>query len=122
MGKLQLHIKCYEIEKNYDALAYELIHSPAVHRQGLYGSRVLEVLKTPVKVEWSRLSYQSEPHFEQELRKGNFNDGETIQITAPEGRSESAYEIKSPTVDYRLLILSAPGGTPTQYPRCVFRL
>ncbi|KAJ1709085.1 hypothetical protein NYO67_8746 [Aspergillus flavus] len=61
---------------------------PAVYYRDFPGLGHLPVYKQLVKpsyVDWDRRAYQGEPgngNFDSELRKGNFDGGETIQVTA----------------------------------------
>ena len=64
-----------------------LLTLPAVSRHELaLGSGIPVVEETNVFSDliWSRHDYRGEPNYESEIRKGNFNDGETIQVTAAE--------------------------------------
>jgi len=87
MSKLQTADRCYELEKKYDSMARKLPQLPAVSRQHLHGPGfppLVENMDLPLDVVWCRNQYIGEPGFEYELRKGNFNDGETVQFTASE--------------------------------------
>jgi len=88
MGKLQTGDTCYELEKKYDSIADKLSQLPAVSRHWIEGASfppIVESLNLPSNVVWSRNQYLFESDSESQVRKGNFNDGETIQITAPDG-------------------------------------
>ncbi|KAM0236650.1 hypothetical protein ACHAP5_009286 [Fusarium lateritium] len=70
----------------YSSLAPILSELPAVSRQGITISGlspVIEKLEPLVELDWSTGQYVGELKNDWEIRKGNFNDGETIQITAP---------------------------------------
>ncbi|RSM01903.1 hypothetical protein CEP52_008289 [Fusarium oligoseptatum] len=85
-GKLSANLGSYEMDNQYDSLAPRLSELPAVSREGstiLGPSPVIEKLKPLVELNWSTSQYDVERENSREVRKGNFNDGETIQITAP---------------------------------------
>ncbi|KAJ3535727.1 hypothetical protein NM208_g7017 [Fusarium decemcellulare] len=59
---------------------------PAVSREGstiLGPSPVIEKLKPLVELNWNTSQYDGDLKNSWEVKNGNFNDGETIQITAP---------------------------------------
>lgn len=90
MGKLQNNKTCYEIEKRYDSEIEELVHLPAVYRRqtplpGLLP--LLEQLVQPYHINWTTEEYRYDV-FDNEVRKGNFEGGETIQVTAAKGMIE----------------------------------
>lgn len=86
MGQLQINSTSSVIEKNYDVMRGALSQLPAVYYRDFPGLGHLPVYKQLVKpsyVDWDRRAYQGEPgNFDSELRKGNFDGGETIQVTA----------------------------------------
>lgn len=77
------------MDSQYNSLAPRLPELPAVSREGttIFGpSPVFEGLKPLVGLNWSTTQYDGERKNSWEVRKGNFNDGETLQITAPAGK------------------------------------
>lgn len=89
MGRLQTRSTASEIEKSYDTMIDELLQLPAVYRRSVSGLGHLPVCNQIVRpdyVTWDRCEYQGEAgDFIYELRKGNFDGGETIQVTADQG-------------------------------------
>jgi hypothetical protein len=88
MSKLQTKFGSYELENHYNALSESLPFRPAIFRQcGLDAApwHLTEQLNLLQDITWSRLQYRAEPNYDSQLRNGNFNDGQTIQPTAPEG-------------------------------------
>lgn len=90
MGRLQIPGPCdsYELEQQYNSMAEKLPGLPVVSRHQLAHRRELplvEVMNLPSDLIWSRREYIGEPNYESQVRKGNFNGGETIQISAREG-------------------------------------
>ncbi|RYO44952.1 hypothetical protein AA0116_g13512 [Alternaria tenuissima] len=65
---------------------------PAVSRRSIPGILLLDQEYLLSSVVWSRQQYIGESVNSSEVRKGNFNDGETIQITASE---KSFYGIRN---------------------------
>jgi hypothetical protein len=86
MSRLQTSNDCYEADRKYDLIAEEMPHLPAVSRSAVPGILPVEQMYLPLFIEWSRHAYLAEPGLLSEVRKGNFNDGETIQITASGSR------------------------------------
>ncbi|KAF4467376.1 HET-domain-containing [Fusarium albosuccineum] len=85
-GKLSVDLDSYKMDNQYHYLTPRLPELPAVSRGGstiLGPSPVIEKLKPLVELNWSTSQYDGERGNSWEVRKGNFNDGETIQITAP---------------------------------------
>jgi hypothetical protein len=84
MSRLQTKKNCYEADAEYDLIAEEMPHLPAISRSAGLGFPPIEHMHLPSSIAWSRNQYLAEPGFPSEVRKGNFNNGETIQITASE--------------------------------------
>ncbi|EEU47173.1 uncharacterized protein NECHADRAFT_77365 [Fusarium vanettenii 77-13-4] len=85
-GKLSVNLDSYKMDNQYHSLAPRLPELPAVSREGsiIFGpSPVIEKLKPLVELNWSTIQYDGDRENSWEVRKGNFDDGETIQITAP---------------------------------------
>ncbi|EWG50793.1 hypothetical protein FVEG_16691 [Fusarium verticillioides 7600] len=85
-GKLSVNLESYKVHYQYNSLAPRLPELLAVSREeritsGL--SPVVERLKPLAELHWSTNQYICDLKNNWEARKGNFNDGETIQITAP---------------------------------------
>lgn len=89
MSKLQTSDNCYEADKKYDLVAEKMPHLPAVSRGAVLGCPPIEQMYLPSFIAWSRNQYLAEPGPLSEVRKGNFNDGETIQITASESTKQN---------------------------------
>lgn len=89
MGKLQNNKTCYEIEKRYDSEIEELVHLPAVYRRQTRFPLfpLLDQLIKPRHINWTTEEYRDDV-LEHEVRKGNFEGGETIQVTAAKGMIE----------------------------------
>lgn len=88
-GKLSANLGSYRMHYQYHSLAPRLPELPAVSREekiisGL--SPVIERFKPLAELHWSTDQYIGDLENSLEARKGNFNDGETIQITAPAGK------------------------------------
>ena len=87
MAKLQLHCDSYGLELQYNSMAGKLPSLPILSRHELVLEGALplvEVMKLPSDLKWDRQEYIGEPNYETQVRKGNFNGGETIQISATE--------------------------------------
>lgn len=87
MGKLQNNNACHEIEKRYDSEIERLVHLPAVYRHQIHWPGLfplLEQLIKPYHINWRTEEYHSDG-LDHEVRKGNFEGGETIQVTAAKG-------------------------------------
>ncbi|KLP22897.1 tol protein [Fusarium fujikuroi] len=85
-GKLSANLDSYKIHYQYHSLAPRLPELPAVSREekvisGL--SPLIERLKPLAELHWGTNQYIGDLENSWEAKKGNFNDGETIQITAP---------------------------------------
>ncbi|KAK7177874.1 heterokaryon incompatibility protein [Paraphaeosphaeria sporulosa] len=85
MSRLQTVTNSYETNERYDVEADKLSNTPALYRTSVPGIPLFEQEYLLSSVAWSRQQYYGEPGHSSEVRKGNFNDGETIQITASEG-------------------------------------
>lgn len=73
-------------------MASNLPELPAVSRQEIisFGSLpIIEKLNPLVELDWRTSQYHGSQENSWEITKGNFNDGETIQVTAPAGREFS---------------------------------
>jgi len=94
MARLQLPYDSYGLDRQYDSIVETLPYLPAVsrceHRFEL-PLPLVEELNLPSDMIWSRQEYIGEPNYESQVRKGNFNGGETIQISAAE---ESLYQLR----------------------------
>lgn len=93
IAKLQMMVSCRDIEAQYMELAHKLPAFPAVSRRLGLGATplgVVETLDTLSDLVWSRDEYLAEALNRSEIRKGNFNQGETIQITAPSGMCDTS--------------------------------
>ncbi|KAF4431493.1 HET-domain-containing [Fusarium acutatum] len=85
-GMLSANLDSYKMHYQYNSLAPRLPELPAVSRKGntISGpSPVIERLKPLDQLSWSTNQYDDDLENSWEVRKGNFNDGETIQITGP---------------------------------------
>lgn len=89
MAKLQTTYNCYEFEAKYDSKAGKITQKQAVSRQRALEEdyQVLELLKIPQEVSWGRSKYMWYPNSDRKISSGNFNQGETIEITAPESNN-----------------------------------
>ena len=88
-GRLSVNLDSYKMDNQYHSLTPRLPELPAVSREGstiLGPSPVIEKLKPLVELNWSTSQYDGDHENSWEARKGNFNGGETIQITAPTGK------------------------------------
>lgn len=94
MSRLQMKTDSYETDKKYDILADKLAYMPAVFRAFAPGIPLLEQEYLLSSVAWSRGQYLWESGESSEVRKGNFNDGETIQITASEGTEGRCIQLR----------------------------
>jgi hypothetical protein len=84
MSRLQTKTNSYETNEVYDLIADKLPNMPGVFRRIVPGIPLLEQECLLSSVAWSRQQYFGESVHSSEVRKGNFTDGETIQITASE--------------------------------------
>ncbi|KAH7254330.1 heterokaryon incompatibility protein-domain-containing protein [Fusarium redolens] len=85
-GKLLVNLDSYKMHNQYDSLTPRLPELSAVSREEstISGqSPLIEKLKQLAELNWSTSQYISDLKNSWEVRKGNFNDRETIQITAP---------------------------------------
>lgn len=84
MGRLQIESASSRIEKNYDSMLCALSELPAVYYRDFSGyPPICRQFVPPSYITWDRSQYRADPgNFDCELRKGNFDGGETIQVTA----------------------------------------
>ncbi|KAF5598582.1 heterokaryon incompatibility protein [Fusarium pseudocircinatum] len=85
-GKLSANLDSYKIHYQYHSLAPRLPELPAVSREERIISGLLPVverLKPLAELHWGKNQYIGDLENSWEVRKGNFNAGETIEITAP---------------------------------------
>lgn len=85
VGKLQIARNCYQIESDYDSMSGRLPNLPAVSRGPTLGRGVppaAETMSIPQELVWRRDQYINT---NDGVSMGNYNDGETIKITAPQG-------------------------------------
>jgi hypothetical protein len=88
MSKLQImSTTSYATNRRYDALMASLPSLPAVIRRSAPDLLPFEQEYPLSSIAWTRDQYRGEPGYPTEVRKGNFNDGETIHVTAPEGKA-----------------------------------
>jgi hypothetical protein len=95
MSRLQTKTSSDETNQVYNLIANKLPNMPAVLRRSVPGILLLDQECLLSSVVWSRQQYIGESVHSSEVRKGNFNDGETIQITASEStrRTVSYFEL-----------------------------
>lgn len=87
MSKLQImSTTSYETNRRYDALMASLPSLPAVIWTSAPELFLFEQECPLSSIAWTRGQYWGEPGFPTEVRKGNFNDGETIHVTALESK------------------------------------
>ncbi|ORY60766.1 heterokaryon incompatibility protein-domain-containing protein [Pseudomassariella vexata] len=106
VAKLHIEDHSYGLDAKYESEAEKLSYLPAVHREKYaFGFPIMERMQTLSDIVWDRSQHGAESEHCYQVRKGNFNQGETVQVTAP---STSIYYTRKliPVRDIE------PGATP----------
>lgn len=83
LSTLQTKLNSRGLEERYMSLVESLPTLPAVSRRQALGIGLLEISEPLRDLEWSRHEYLPN---NREIQKGNFTQGETIQVTSPSSK------------------------------------